>query len=65
MRSYKEVLKKYMRLRDHIFYVESRVVELRRKICNQAVKYGNVSIKTRKQYLKYNEYLRKLKDGRK
>jgi len=65
MRSYKDILKKYMRLKEHISYVESRVVELRRKICNQAVKYGNVSIKTRKQYLKYNEYLRKLKDGRK
>ena len=52
-----------MRLKDHILYVESRVVELRRKICSQAVRYGNVSVKTRKQYLKYNEYLRKLKHG--
>ena len=65
MRSYKSVLNKYMRLKEHILYVESRVVELRRKICSQAVRYGNVSVKTRKQYLKYNEYLRKLKHGAK
>jgi len=57
MRRYKHELKKYLKYRNHVYYVESRVVALRNQICQQACKYGNVDDVTRELYLKYNRYL--------
>ena len=51
---------KYLRLRLHISYVEQRVVELRAKICSQAIEYGCADTYDRKMFLKYNNYLKKL-----
>jgi hypothetical protein len=57
MRNYKHELIKYLRYRNHVYYVEAHVVELRNTICKQACKYGNVDNITRELYLKYNRYL--------
>ena len=65
MRNYKNELIKYLRYKKHYNYVESRVVELRNKICQDATKYGTIGTRTRDLYLKYNDYLLKLKNGRK
>ena len=65
MRRYKDELKRYLRYRKHYNYVEARVVELRAKICFDAVNYGTIGTITRKLYLKYNNYLIKLNNGRK
>ena len=65
MRRYKQELIKYLKYKKHYNYVEKRVVELRNKICNDAAMHGTIGVTTRKLYLKYNEYLRKLKNGRK
>ena len=46
-------------------YVENRCMHLRNSICRQACKYGNVDIVTRTNYLKYNNYLLKLRNGSK
>ncbi len=65
MRNYKHELVKYLRYKKHYNYVESRVVELRNKICQDATKYGTIGTRTRDLYLKYNNYLIKLNNERK
>ena len=65
MRNYKNELIKYLRYKKHYNYVESRVVELRNKICQDATKYGTIGTRTRDLYLKYNNYLIKLNNGSK
>ena len=65
MRNYRHELKQYLRYKKHYNYVESRVVELRNKICKDATVYGTIGTRTRDLYLKYNDYLLKLKNGRK
>ena len=65
MRNYKNELIKYLRYKKHYNYVESRVVELRNKICQDAILYGTIGTITRKLYLKYNKYLIKLQNGSK
>ena len=45
--------------------METRLMHLRNKICKQAVLYGDVDDVVRKQYLKYNKYLLKLRNGTK
>ncbi len=65
MRNYRHELKQYLRYKKHYNYVESRVVELRNKICKDATVYGTIGTRTRELYLKYNNYLLKLKNGRK
>ena len=61
MRKRLDILKEYLKWKKHISYVESRVVELRGRICKQAVMYGNVDKTTRELFLKYNRYLVKLR----
>jgi len=51
---------KFIRKQQHQLYVEKRVIELRNNIVQQACKHGTVDVVTRKLYLKYNGYLRKL-----
>ena len=63
--TYKDELIKYLRYKKHISVIETRLMHLRNKICKQAVLYGDVDIITRKQYLKYNKYLLKLRNGSK
>jgi len=65
MRRYRDDLKRYLKYRKHYNYVESRVVELRNKICRDATLYGTIGTTTRRLYLKYNNYLIKLKNGSK
>jgi len=65
MRNYKNELKQYLRYIKHYNYVEKRVVELRSKICQDAILYGTIGTITRRLYLKYNKYLIKLKNGSK
>ena len=65
MRNYRHELIKYLRYKKHYNYVESRVVELRNKICQDATKHGTIGTRTRDLYLKYNNYLIKLQNGRK
>ena len=65
MRRYRDELIKYLRYKKHVSYVETRLMQLRNNICKQAVLYGDVDDITRKQYLKYNNYLLKLTDGSK
>ena len=65
MRRYRDELKQYLRYKKHYNYVESRVVELRNKICQDAILYGTIGTITRRLYLKYNNYLIKLKNGSK
>ena len=65
MRRYRDELIKYLRYKKHYSYVETRVVQLRNKICRDATKYGTIGTITRKLYLKYNNYLIKLKHGSK
>ena len=62
MRNYKHELIKYLRYRKHYAYVEQRTVQLRAKICRDATLYGTIGTGTRKLYLKYNNYLIKLKN---
>ena len=65
MRRYRDELINYLRYKRHYNYVEARVVELRAKICRDATKYGTIGTRTRELYLKYNDYLLKLKNGSK
>ena len=65
MRRYKDELIKYLRYKKHVSYVETRLMQLRNNICKQAVIYGDVDDIIRKQYLKYNKYLLKLRNGSK
>ena len=50
-----------LRYKKHIIYVEKTVTDLYKQISEQAVKYGYVDQKARSRFLKYNEYLVKLK----
>lgn len=52
--------KKFVRLRKHKSYVESRVLELRSNITIQAITTGCADEHTRVLFLKYNNYLKKL-----
>jgi len=65
MRRYRDELIKYLRYKKHYAYVEQRTVQLRAKICRDATLYGSIGTVTRKLYLKYNNYLIKLKNGSK
>ncbi len=65
MRNYKHELIKYLKYRKHMQYVENRCMHLRNSICRQACKYGDVDNVTRTNYLKYNKYLLKLRNGSK
>jgi hypothetical protein len=58
----KKMMMRLLRKRKHIRYVESYVIELRSRICSQACLYGSVDAKTRDLFLKYNNYLKQLKD---
>ena len=51
----------YLRRQRHIHYVESYVIQLRTRLCSQAIMYRNVDRNIRDLFLKYNEYLRQLK----
>ena len=61
MRRRLHILREYLRYKRHVSYVESRVVELRNQICQQAVMYGSVDNLTRDLFLKYNNYLKLLR----
>ena len=50
-----------LRYKKHIINVEKTVTDLYSQISEQAVKYGYVDQKARSRFLKYNEYLIKLK----
>lgn len=50
-----------LRYKKHIMYVEKTVTDLYKQISEQAVKYGYVDQDARSRFLKYNEYLIKLK----
>lgn len=50
----------YIRKLRHKRYVEEMVTVMRDRVCKQAVLYGSSDANTRKLYLKYNEYLKKL-----
>ena len=65
MRNYKHELIKYLKYRKHVQYVENACMHLRNSICRQACKYGNFNNVTRTNYLKYNKYLLKLRNGAK
>lgn len=56
---------KYLRKRRHYKYVESYVVEMRTKICSQACLYGKSDPIDRALFLKYNDYLIKLRNENK
>ena len=60
MRRRLNVLKEYLKWKKHVSYVEKRVVEVRSKICRQAVQYGTVDNTTRDLFVKYNEYLKRI-----
>ena len=51
----------YVRKIQHIKYVEACVIKQRNRIMKSAVMYGNVDFVSRELFLKYNEYLIKLK----
>ena len=61
MRNYKHELINYLKYKKHLSYVETRLMNLRNKICKQAVLYGDVDDVTRQLYLKYTNYLKKIK----
>lgn len=56
------MMMKYLRKRKHLKYVESYVTEFRSKICSQACLYGKCDPVDRTLFLKYNDYLIKLRD---
>ena len=51
----------YIRKQQHIKYVEQCVVKQRDRIMKSAILYGKVDSVSRELFLKYNEYLIKLK----
>tara|TARA_R110000822_G_scaffold91421_3_gene210750 strand:+ start:3736 stop:3927 length:192 start_codon:yes stop_codon:yes gene_type:complete len=51
----------YIRRQQHIKYVEQCAVEQRSKIINTALMFGMVNNIDRELFLKYNDYLTKLK----
>ena len=55
-------IKKYLKYKQHVQFVQERTLELRSKICSQACLYGTVDEITRTLYLKYNNRLIKLRD---
>ena len=56
-----EEMRRYIKYREHVRYVELRCNDLRNKICKQACTHGTVDQVNRKLYMKYNKYLRILK----
>ena len=60
-----KMMMKYLRKRRHYKYVESYVVEMRTKICSQACLYGKSDPIDRALFLKYNDYLIKLRNENK
>jgi hypothetical protein len=50
-----------LRYKKHRLYVEKTVTDLYKQISEQAVKYGYVDQDARSRFLKYNEYLIRLK----
>lgn len=61
MRRRKQLLKQYLRFKNHILYVEKTTLELRSQICMDACLIGQVDEIKRTLYLKYNQYLVKLR----
>ena len=53
-------LGRYIRKLRHKKYVEVMVTTMRRRVCKQAILYGNVDKRTHELYLKYNAYLMEL-----
>ena len=51
----------YIRRQQHVKYVESCAVEQRSKIIKSALMFGTVDSVHRELFLKYSEYLIKLK----
>ena len=51
----------YVRKIQHIKYVETCVIEQRDRIMKSAIMYGKVDPVSRELFLKYNDYLIKLK----
>ena len=51
-------MKAYFRKRRHRIYLENSVIEMRQRICKQACLTGEVDMKDRYLYLKYNNRLR-------
>ena len=51
----------FIRKHQHIKYVEASTVEQRGKVIKAALLYGKVPPVTRALFLKYNDYLNKLK----
>ena len=51
----------YVRKIQHIKYVEACVIEQRDRIMKSAIMYGRVDSVSRELFLKYNDYLIKLK----
>ena len=51
----------YIRKQQHIKYVEACVIKQRDQIMKSAILYGRVDSVSRELFLKYNEYLIKLK----
>ena len=51
----------YIRKIQHIKYVEHSVVKQRDRIMRSAILYGKVDSVSRELFLKYNEYLIRLK----
>jgi len=51
----------YIRKQQHYKYVESCAVEQRNEIMKSAIMYGKVDSVSRELFLKYSEYLIKLK----
>ena len=56
-----EEIRKYIKYREHVKFVELRCNDLRNKICKQACMHGTVDQTNRKLYIKYNRYLQILK----
>ena len=51
----------YIRKQQHIKYVEACVIKQRDQIMKSAILYGKVDSVSRELFLKYNDYLIKLK----
>ena len=51
----------YIRKQQHIKYVEACVIKQRDQIMKSAILYGRVDSVSRELFLKYNDYLIKLK----
>ena len=55
----------YIRKIQHIKYVEVFVIKQRDRIMKSAIMYGKVDPVSRELFLKYNDYLIKLRDENK